>query len=64
VNISKPESGGHLKQELFYLTVPQVLATSSYLMLNNTCIYLRVRDSYIYMYRRRRIYKESSEEIQ
>jgi hypothetical protein len=26
--------------------------------MNNTYIYLRVRDSYICMYRRRRIYKE------
>jgi hypothetical protein len=26
--------------------------------MNNTCIYLRARDSYIYMYRRGRIYKE------
>jgi hypothetical protein len=31
--------------------------------MNNTYIHLRVRGSYIYMYRRKRIYKEPPREI-
>jgi hypothetical protein len=32
--------------------------------MNSTCIHLRARGSYIYMYRRGRIYKEPPGEIQ
>jgi hypothetical protein len=41
---------------------PKILAL--YHVMNSTCIHLRVRDSYIYMYRRGRIYKEPPGEIQ
>jgi hypothetical protein len=33
-------------------------------VMNSICIYLRANDSYIYMYRREKIYKEPPEEIQ
>jgi hypothetical protein len=46
------------------LTKQAILMLLFLLIMNNTCIHLRASGSYIYMYRRGRIYKEPPGEIQ
>jgi hypothetical protein len=51
------EKGDEVRQTLTLKT------GSVYYVMNITCIYLRAKDPNIYMYRMRRIYKKTPEEI-